>query len=124
MAVTPASFKIRFPEFSSVDDSRIQLFLDDAIIMLNEAYWGDKYDLGINYFTAHKLALAIKAEAAGGSGGSGSGGAISGKAVDGASVTYAVATPMDAKEAYYLSTSYGREYWNFLKSLPIPACSI
>ena len=124
MTVTIANFKIRFPEFDSVDGARIQLFLDDALIILNSVYWGAKYDLGVNYFVAHKLSLAIKAENAGGSGSAGGGGAISGRSVDGTSVSYATFTPESGKEAYYNQTSYGREYWALMKSLPIPAFSI
>ena len=124
MTVTTSSFKIRFPEFVSVDDARIQLFLDDALIILNSVYWGVKYDLGVNYYVAHKLALAIKAENAGGSGSAGGGGAISGRSVDGTSVSYATATPKDGQEAYYNQTSYGREFWALMKTLPIAAFSI
>lgn len=123
MTVTAASFKIRFPEFASVTDARIELFLADALLMLNAAYWGDKYDLGTNYFVAHKLALAIKSEASGGSG-SGAGGPVSGKSVDGVSISYAVRISDNSKEAYYARTSYGLEYWALMKSLPIAAASI
>ena len=124
MAVTPTTFKVRFPEFASETDARIQLFLDDAVLILNEAYWDVKYDLGVNYYTAHKLALANKTEASGGSGSSGGGGRVSGKAVDGVSISYAVFTPDDGTEAYFAQTAYGREYWALMKSLPIPAFSV
>lgn len=124
MTVTVASFKVRFPEFSSESDTRIQLFLDDAVVVLNEAYWGVKYDLGLNYYTAHSLALANKATASGGSGSSGGGGAISSRSVDGTSVSYATMTPNSGTEAYYSQTSYGREYWMLLQTLPVAVLSV
>lgn len=122
MTVTTATFKVRFPEFVSQDDSRIQLFLDDAETMLNFTYWGTKYDLGVNYYTAHELAKSIAYISSGGSGGGS--GVISGKSVDGVSVSYATSTPSNTKEAYYMSTPYGIKYWSLLRSLPIAAASI
>jgi hypothetical protein len=123
MTVTPASFKVRFPEYVSESDDRIQLFLDDAVLTLNFVYWGVKYDLGVNYLVAHELALANKSEQAGGSG-AGAGGTISSRSVDGVSISYAVRTADSAKEAYYAQTSYGFKFWALLRSLPIPAISI
>lgn len=123
MTVTAASFRDDFPEFVSVSDARINRFLAVALNTLNESYWGVHYDEGTNYFVAHKLALALKSEAAGGSG-SGAGGPISSRGVDGASVSYAVRTSDNSKEAYYAQTSYGLEYWASMKSLPVAAASI
>lgn len=60
MAVTPSGFKIRFPEFALVEDARIQLFLDDSETEINLDTWGDYYDRGISYLTAHLLTIATK----------------------------------------------------------------
>ena len=122
MAITFVTFKTRFPEFDSVADARIDLFLADALIILNEVFWGTKYDLGVSYYTAHKLALAIGTEASRGK--SGAGGPVSSRSVDGASVSYSTRTAGSAKEAYYSQTQYGVEYWSLLKSLPVAACVI
>lgn len=120
MAIDPASFKIRFPEFDSVADARIQLFIDDAVIVLNSVYWGDKYDLGLHYLTAHLLTLGTKTEA----GSSTSVGAIASRAVDGASVAYTNVQPTDVGDAYYMSTSYGQRYLALRKTLGVAACVI
>lgn len=56
--VTPASFKARFPEFSSESDDRVQLFINDTTPFFNVARWDDLLDLGVSYLTAHNLALA------------------------------------------------------------------
>lgn len=118
--ITPSTFKVRFPEFVSEEDARIQLFLDDAELILNSTYWGDKLDLGTAYFTAHSLAVANRM-AEGGS--AGTTGPVSARAVDGVSVTYGSSAPVAGSqgEAYYLSTSYGQKYLALVKSLGIAA---
>ena len=95
MAIDPASFKVRFPEYVSVDDSRIQVFIDDAVVILNTAYWGEKYDLGLYYLAAHYLALASSTEA----GSFGPTAPVSSKAVDGTSISFANPTMDDQSDA-------------------------
>lgn len=104
--ITTATFKTRFPEFASVDDARIQLFIDDATNILNEAYWSVKYDLGLSYLAAHMLALGEKSSG----GATGSNGLVASRSVDGASVSYTNATPENSGDAYYMSTTYGQRY--------------
>lgn len=117
MAIDPVSFKLRFPEFDSVDDVRVQLFIDDSIVILNEPYWGEKYNLGLNYLTAHYLALGSKTEA----GSTASSSIVSGKAVDGVSISYATPPIDDGTDAYYSSTQYGQRYLALRKTLGVPA---
>jgi hypothetical protein len=120
MAIDPASFKIRFPEFDSVSDARIQLFIDDAVIVLNSVYWGDKYDLGLNYLTAHLLTLGTKSEA----GSSTSVGGIASRAVDGAQVSYNVTPTENQADAELASTIYGQRYLALRKTLGVAASVI
>ncbi|MCP3685814.1 MAG: DUF4054 domain-containing protein [bacterium] len=121
MTVTAASFKARFTEFAAVADARVELFLADAVLVLNEVYWDLKYDLGINYYTAHLLYLAD--QAADGSG-EGTSGAITGRSVDGTSVSYGSGNPTSAEDAWLLTTTYGSRYLSLRKSLGVPAASI
>lgn len=123
MTITVSDFKVRFPEFATQDDARIQMFLDDAYLLLNECYWGDHYELGIYYRTAHYLSSAIKTEASGGSGGGG-GGPVSSKSVDGSSVSYATYSPSSSDDAFYSSTPYGVTYLSLSSRLPIAAAII
>ena len=118
--IDPASFKIRFPEFVSVDDARIQLFIDDAIVILNESYWGEKYDLGLYYLVAHYLILGDTTEA----GSSSSIGPVSSKSVDGVSISYAQFTPTNEADALLFSTVYGQRYLALRKTLGVPASGI
>jgi len=120
MSIDATSFKIRFPEFDAVLDARIDIFLADAIIILNETYWDTKYDMGVSYLTAHYLALANKSEV----GSVTSSGPIASKTVDGASVAYTNATPDDESDAYYASTTYGQRYLTLRKTLGVPAFSV
>lgn len=120
MSIDPASFKIRFPEFDSESDTRIQMFIDDSVVILNPAYWGEKYDLGLYYLTAHILTLANKTAA----GSNTLSGPVSGRSVDGSSVSYATFTPGDESDQYYMSTAYGQRYLALRKTLGVPACVI
>ena len=55
MADVP-EFRARFPEFVDILDLRIQLFLDDAaLLMSSEAKWLDFYDVAHCYHAAHLL---------------------------------------------------------------------
>jgi len=117
MAADPKTFKSRFSEFACLDEARIQIFIDDAIIILNETYWGEKYDMGICYLAAHYLALAEKTK----NGSAASNNPISNRAVDGVSITYATPAPEDQTDAYYSSTSYGQRYLALRKTLGVPA---
>lgn len=51
-----ADFKIRFPEYVTQDDARVQLFLDDAALRMESAdKWLDFYDVAQLYLAAHLL---------------------------------------------------------------------
>ena len=118
--ITATSFKVRFPEFAAVLDARIEIFIDDAVLILNEVYWGTKYDLGLNYLTANYLTLGEKS-----SGGStGSNNEIASRGVDGTSVSYNNVTLDSLSDSYYTSTSYGQRYLALMKTLGVPACVI
>ncbi len=120
MSVTPVTFKVRFPEFDSVDNSRIQLFLDDATLILNEDFWDEKYDLGISYLTAHELYLGTQSEA----GVTEATSSIASQAVDGTSISFNSAVIDTQSEAYYLSTVYGQKYLWLLRTLGSGAMTV
>lgn len=52
MTITVAQFKLRFPEFDSIPDARIQLYIDDSILCFDTGQWGAFLDLGQSYFVA------------------------------------------------------------------------
>ena len=60
---TVAQFQTRFPEFSEVDDERVQLFLDDiALLISSPAKWLDFYDVVHQYYAAHFLTVSEHTE--------------------------------------------------------------
>lgn len=120
MSIDPASFVIRFPEFASIGVDRLQLFLDDAELNLNTAYWGDKYDLGHAYLAAHYVSLGSRTEAGSYSPMT----TVASKSVDGVSISYNSPSPKNQSDAYYSSTAYGQRYLALRKTLGVPACVI
>ncbi|NIQ92382.1 MAG: DUF4054 domain-containing protein [Deltaproteobacteria bacterium] len=69
MAPTPSDFKTRFPEFDSVANSTVQLFLDDAALSVNTCIFGAKADLATMYLAAHLLSSSGASGTSGGSAG-------------------------------------------------------
>jgi len=67
MAWDLATFQLKFPEFSDLEQDAYDLCTSVAELYVNEAVWGVKYDSGVAYLTAHLIALAQRgsAEAAG-----------------------------------------------------------
>lgn len=56
---TVTDFQARFPEFVEEDILRIQLFLDDAALMMNyPEKWLEYYDVAHQYLAAHLLTVA------------------------------------------------------------------
>ncbi len=99
---TPANFKIRFPEFVSESDSRIQLFIDDATSVVNANC--PNSDLMITYLTAHLLTSANATEG----GNTDSIQPIASESVGDVSRSFG-GTAGDASDGYY-STAYGQRY--------------
>jgi hypothetical protein len=58
MALTPTTFRARYPEFASAPDPLLQVFLDDALTRIDTTVWGLKADMGQGLLTAHLLAIA------------------------------------------------------------------
>jgi len=112
MAITPTDFKARFPEFSLIDDVRVQIFIDDAALEMSESAWNILYNKGLAYLTAHLLTIANKSEANGGSGGTNN--PVASHSVEGVSESFAVPTLDDATNNI-TSTSYGQEYARLLR---------
>lgn len=134
MTTTPADFKIRFPEYASEADARIQLHLDDAALQMNEAFWGVKYDLGMYYLAAHLL--WVDNEGGGGSqAGTGGGGQaiapIASQTVDGVNVTYTRTggggdnrSGLSQADIFYSASTFGQRYLALRKTLGTVAYAI
>lgn len=51
-----ATFKARFPEFASVEDATVQVFMDEAIMEVNDTWIEEYRTPGVLHLTAHLLA--------------------------------------------------------------------
>ena len=117
---TPVAFKARFPEFNSIDDLRIQVFIDDALLIVNETTWGKLYSLAVCYLSAHFLALSEDSQG----GDSGSVGNVASQAVDGTSISFNNPSMTSASMAYYNSTQYGQRLYALIRSLGAMAFTV
>lgn len=111
MAVTPTTFKSRFPEFSSIADARIEVFIDDAKLTISEGRWGRYYELGLFYLTAHYLSLAESSA----DGDDKSSGAVASQSVGDTSVSYVSPAVTSDAQLYYQQTTYGLRFLMLMK---------
>lgn len=114
------TFKARFPEFDSIDDLRIEIFIEDSLLVLNEATWGTIYSLAVCYLTAHYLALGQASL----SGDSGTTGPVASQAVDGTSISFNSFSPTSEFSSFYNSTQYGQRFYTLIKSLGVMAATV
>jgi len=104
-----AEFKVRFPEFADVLDARVQLFLDDAALLMSSSpKWLDYYDVAHAYYTAHLLVVGTNTE----SGDSGTLAPIKHQEVDDVVIKNAVSDVNPKSDDLY-STSYGKRYISY-----------
>jgi len=112
--MTAIEFKTRFPEFVDTTDATIDIYIQDAEIMVTQSKWGLLFNIGVAYLSAHYLDLALKSS----TGKSGAVNQIASKSVEGVSVSYA--TPQGTiAEDYYQSTIYGQRYLSLLSQVGI-----
>ena len=122
---TPADIRARFPEFTDppFTDARIQLFIDDAVSELSEGAWGDYYDRGLSYFTAHLLSWATMASQ--GEGTPGSINKVTSRKVGDVAINFGgQAAGSSSLEDYYNSTSYGQEYYRLIRLLGVSMVAV
>ena len=108
--VTPADIKIRFPEFVAIDDARIQLFIDDAIVTVNTKC--PNSDLMITYLTAHLLTLGTQTEA----GDTTPIQNIASESVGDVSRSFGGTASASSNDNFYTGTAYGMRYLDLRKN--------
>ena len=112
---TVATFNLRFPEFCDEDDDRIQLFLDDAaLLMADTPKWLDFYDVAHQYFSAHLLSVATAQMV----GDSGAFAPIKKQEVDDVVIEQAV-SEVHPNMDELLTTSYGKRYWQYRRIITV-----
>lgn len=121
MALDPTllNFRALYPEFGSVADARIQLYIDIYTESLSETNWEDCFGLAVIYRSAHELALSQNREAnasvtANSQTVTASGaGAITQASAGQISVSYAETATQSGgsdNDAYLSQTQYGQQY--------------
>lgn len=100
--MTVAEFKTRFPEFNDVDDTLIEMLIEEGELSVG-ANFGKFRDLALLYFVAHSVELSNNGLSA-------SSGSIASQSVDGVSVSYSTPANLSEYSAYFGSTGYGQKY--------------
>ncbi|MDM3358728.1 DUF4054 domain-containing protein [Citrobacter sp. Cb004] len=109
----PAVFKLRYPEFSSVDDALLQQYFTQATIYLDNTDFSRVSDLAVRAMLLNMLVAHIAFLYSGANGQSPSGlvGRID-SASEGSVSVHADMPGVTANSAWYMQTKYGADYWN------------
>lgn len=110
-APTTTEFKARFPEYKSVSNTRITMFLTEAAGFVDESWQEADYKPAIMFRAAHELSI----EGADGEGGEGELGPVTSEKLGDASTTYASKTDgYSGSDKELASTRYGRRFLELL----------
>ena len=115
--VDPSYVKALFPEFSAVNDVRIQALLDIANLSVSQKVWGSAYAPGMAYLVAHLLKRS--GAATGVSGGSSNAGTVSSEKVGELQRSYSApgGSSSSGEDSLLSTTSYGMEYLRLRRQL-------
>lgn len=115
---TPADLKARYPEFSDVDDARVQSLVNEAALEMSARVWGRLYPVGLLALAAHKLKASGRKR--GGDGAGALSGPMTSKKAGEIQVGYAAAPLASVDDAYFAGTSYGQQYLRLRRLVAIP----
>ena len=112
MSFAPATFRQRFPEFADpavASDSLLESLAAEASLQMDAVAWGTWFDMGVNLFVAHNLALIQKQQRnqRAGQVPGGITGPLASKSVGEASASYDNSSLVIADGAEWNSTMYG-----------------
>lgn len=111
--MTPAEFKIRFPEFTTLTDLKVQAAIDEAVLEVSAEKWSTWYNRGLGYLAAHILKLRTTIE--GGDGGLDGLSPVASKTVGDVSVSFAAGAFLATDADGFNATPYGREFFRLRK---------
>lgn len=116
---TPASFKLRYPEFASVDDALVQLVLDEAIADVGETWLEKDRARAQMLLAAHNLSLMPAANAV--AGGTVNAGAVKRRKVGDVETEFAGSGGSSTTHAGFGASTYGQEYYRLMRlNFPSP----
>jgi hypothetical protein len=129
--ITPESFRVDYPEFrdqGKYPDSGVQLYAAMAGLLLNQNLWGPPaltttnppttmFDIGVELFIAHNLALELQQIKASNNGAAPGimTGVVSSKSVGGVSISYDTASGVEADASHWNLTTYGIRFIRLAK---------
>lgn len=111
-----ATFRVLFPEFASVSDAAVGVYLDDAGGHLDQGAWGNCYAKAVMYYAAHELALSMARQASAVDNGSGGvvipqTGKLQSGSEEGISFSFEASTAGKTANGEWLAqTPYGQRY--------------
>lgn len=104
-----ATFKARYTEFESVEDSIVNTQLEECSTLLNAERYGSKYQMALFLLMAHELQLIAKPPKE-------VGGVVVSKSIEGGGVSIKnLAT--NENQLYYSLTSYGQKFLAIKKTV-------
>lgn len=106
--IDPATLRLRYPAFSTVNDGTINYWLTDAARIVTAA-WGSDQEPGTLALAAHSMALT-PGVLAGGSGATNFPAGVTSFKSGTVSLTFSDAAAAQASTGGYGSTVYGREF--------------
>jgi len=116
-------FRTKYKEFSDIDDSEVQFYLDDCLNEFDVARWDAWFDKGHSALTAHQLSLSIKnnkTEA----GEAGANYPVTAKKVGDVQVNFGLSVVSESYENGLTTTPYGQEYLRLSSMVGIGAVAI
>lgn len=122
MALTPASFRQQYPEFTDpgdYSDAAITLHLGVAVSMLDPVRWDSAIDLGVGLWVAHFLVLSRRDQLAANAGGApgAAQGMLTSKTVDKVSASYDAASISLEDQGFWGMTTYGMRLLKFARMM-------
>lgn len=122
MAVTNATFRTHYPEFSNVvvyPNGQIDYWIANAALLLSVDRWGTLLDLGTELLVAHNIAIEARAqdEATNGEIPGTTTGPVNSKSVDKVSVGFDTGAATEERGGHYNLTIYGTRLLRLMKQI-------
>lgn len=110
-----ADFIEAFPEFREVPESRVHMFLANALAAVADGRFGAETMFGRFLHAAHHLAVLGSGAEGDRNTGAAPVGAVTSKSVGSVSVGYDVSGSSETEAGYWNSTGYGRLFWGLVR---------
>lgn len=116
---TPATFKLRYPEFAGISDASVQLVLDEAIASVGETWLEKDRARAQMLLAAHTLSLMPSINAV--AGGTINAGAVKRRKVGDVETEFVGSVGNSTTHAGFGASTYGQEYYRLLRlNFPSP----